>query len=123
MLPRPTNPKHRVIVRIFKLYIVFALSGIIHLNASLMFGRNNKPFSGQFLFFFLQAIGVSMQLFFQAVFISNINMGLHLRQLTNIFLCCVWVFFTFPLLFDDFTRCGFWRYQSQQDKKRSTFRV
>ncbi|KAK4961085.1 hypothetical protein LTR10_001575 [Elasticomyces elasticus] len=96
------------------LFIAFFLSGCLHAAGSYTQLGDTRPLLGPFQFFMLQAIGILAQTLATQ---QMKKMGLLqscpklLCQATNFVLVHVWLYYTAPLLVDDFARGGVWLFE------------
>ena len=103
--------------RIMQLMIAFGLSGLLHASASHMsFSlRPTYPLAGPIPFFLLQALGIFLQATAVKVlhdrFPHTKSLSRPIRRATNAAVTVVFLYFTGPLLADDFARCGLWLYE------------
>ncbi|KAJ9608487.1 hypothetical protein H2200_007475 [Cladophialophora chaetospira] len=103
--------------RALQLLIAFGLSGSIHaLGSYTTFSlQQSHPLSGPLVFFLLQGFGTILQT--SAVKLLNNKFSwtkrtpLSVRQTGNLLFVLVWLYFTGPLLADDFARIGIWLYE------------
>ncbi|KIW73879.1 hypothetical protein PV04_01961 [Phialophora macrospora] len=110
------NPRGKA-ARVMQLLIAFSLSGSIHaLGSYTTFSlQPSQPLSGPFLFFLLQALGIFLQT--SAVNLMDIRLSwtkstpLAVRQTVNLVFVLTWLYFTGPLLANDFARCGIWLFE------------
>ncbi|KAI9762628.1 MAG: hypothetical protein M4579_000246 [Chaenotheca gracillima] len=100
--------------RTLQLLIAFSLSGFIHACGSYTSIPPTNPFTGPFLFFFLQAFGITAQV---ALSVGLKRAGITpqlpktIRQAGNFIFVFTWLFFVAPLLTDDFARSGVWLFE------------
>ena len=100
--------------KILQLVIAFSLSGCLHACASFVQPGRTHPLSGAFLFFFLQSIGIITQMLLSQ---KLEQMGLVerapkiIRQATNFAFAHLWLYFTGPLICDDFAAGGIWLFE------------
>ncbi|GIZ46039.1 hypothetical protein CKM354_000918100 [Cercospora kikuchii] len=99
--------------RLIGLWLAFALSGLLHASGSTTQLGDTRPIRGPFAFFLSQALGMTVQTFFaqkvQQHFTSHLPRPL--RQFGNLSFVIVWMYFTAPLLVDDFAKGGVWLYE------------
>ncbi|KAL6245445.1 hypothetical protein RBB50_007444 [Rhinocladiella similis] len=103
--------------RVIQLLVAFGLSGSIHAAGSYTTFSivPSRPFSGPLLFFLSQGLGV----FLQSLFVKSVykyvpqakSLPRTVRQTGNLLYVMVYLFFTGPLLADDFARCGLWLFE------------
>ena len=101
--------------RIITVLIAFAISGSIHAAASYTAFLPSRPLSGPFTFFMLQGLGVLGQPAFLKFVSANIydtrTLPSWLRRCGNGLFVAGWLFWTGPLLANDFARCGIWLFE------------
>ncbi|KIW45485.1 uncharacterized protein PV06_03872 [Exophiala oligosperma] len=103
--------------RMIQLLVAFGLSGSIHAAGSYTTFSiiPSRPFSGPLLFFLSQGIGIYLQsLSVKAVYkyVPHAErVPLAVREVGNLLYVMVYLFFTGPLLADDFARCGLWLFE------------
>lgn len=96
------------------LFVAFTLSGCLHACGSYTQLGDTRPLMGPFRFFVLQAIGIVLQM---TVTQRLKKMGIIdktpklIRQLLNFLFVNTWMYFTAPLLVDDFAKGGVWLYE------------
>lgn len=103
--------------RVLQLSIAFGLSGSIHaLGSYTTFSlQQGHPISGPLSFFLLQGIGILLQ----TSTVKWLNSSLAwtkrapapIRQTLNLLFVLVWLYFTGPLLANDFARIGIWLFE------------
>ncbi|KAI9661688.1 MAG: hypothetical protein M1821_008926 [Bathelium mastoideum] len=97
-----------------QLVIAFALSGCLHGCGSFTQHGGSSPFSGPFVFFMLQAFGITVQMLIRNT-LKRIGLVERvpkvLRQTVNFVLIHAWLYFTAPLICDDFARGGIWLFE------------
>ena len=100
--------------RAVQMLTAFFLSGCIHASASYTSfppnGNVSRPISGPLAFFLLQAIGILVQSWIARAMNSKSFPGM-VRRVGNALFAVVWLYFTGPLLADDFARCGVWLFE------------
>ncbi|EXJ73013.1 uncharacterized protein A1O5_04162 [Cladophialophora psammophila CBS 110553] len=110
------NPRGQA-ARTIQLLMAFTLSGSIHASAShtafsLVVSR---PFSGALLYFFLQGVGILVQSFVVKLLQRHVpwvkKLPLAVRQTVNALVVVTYLYFTGPLLVNDFAACGLWLYE------------
>ena len=95
--------------RTIQLFTAFICSGFLHASGSYTSIGETRPLKGPFLFFFLQPIGIIMQMMVSK---SMRNAGITgrvprlARRLTNFAFVHVWMYWTAPLLIEDFAKGG-----------------
>ncbi|EMC97175.1 hypothetical protein BAUCODRAFT_441546 [Baudoinia panamericana UAMH 10762] len=106
--------KRSTIGRLLSLFIAFFLSGCLHACGSYTQLGETRPVLGPMRFFILQAVGISMQtLGVQQLKRAGIieRCPKALCQLTNLVVVHVWLYYTAPLLVDDFAKGGVWLFE------------
>jgi hypothetical protein len=99
------------------LLIAFSLSGSIHaLGSYTSFSvQQSRPLSGPFLFFLMQGLGSFLHTAAVRLLHNNLKWTKILPQIigqaANVVVVVVWLYFTGPLLADDFARCGIWLFE------------
>ena len=107
-------PQRSVSGKTATLLIVFACSGIVHAFGSMNMYPETKPWSGPFLFFMLQAVGVLLE--------SVLTYGLEttgitqrtpqtIKKIVMVIWLATWIYYTGPVLIDDFSRGGVWLFE------------
>ena len=108
------SPKSQT-ARFLSVLVAFAISGAIHAGASYTTFADSKPLSGPLAFFLLQALGVLGQACFTQQFTHKVydirKLPAWLRRLGNGLFVLTWLYFTGPLLADDFARCQIWLFE------------
>jgi hypothetical protein len=110
------NPRGKA-ARVVQLLIAFSLSGSIHaLGSYTTFSlQQSHPLSGPLLFFLLQGLGIFLQTSAVNLMDTHLSwpksMPLAVRQAVNLVFVLTWLYFTGPLLADDFARCGIWLFE------------
>lgn len=100
--------------RTIALFSAFFLSGCLHFCGSYTQLGDTRPFLGPMMFFLWQAVGIfgqtllSEQLKKAGIVAKTPKL---IRQLTNLAFTIVWLYFTAPLLADDFAKGGVWLYE------------
>ncbi|EXJ94993.1 hypothetical protein A1O1_00111 [Capronia coronata CBS 617.96] len=103
--------------RATQVLIGFLLSGLIHAAGSYTsFSlKPSHPISGPLVFFFSQGVGVLLQQFLAKILRICIPQTKSLpplaRQLAKLVFVVLYLYFTGPLLADDFARCGVWLFE------------
>lgn len=106
--------KRSTLGRAFGLFIAFFLSGCLHACGSYTQQGDTRPILGPMRFFLLQACGIIAQ--------TLATQGLKrigvidrcpklICQLGNFVLVHVWLYYTAPLLVDDFAKGGVWLFE------------
>ncbi|EME82102.1 uncharacterized protein MYCFIDRAFT_29490 [Pseudocercospora fijiensis CIRAD86] len=107
-------PKRSEKGKILGLGIAFFFSGFLHACGSFTQLGNTRPGLGPFMFFQWQTVGVVGQMFV-AKKLKNAGvtdqMPKGIRQMTNFLVTIVWMYWTAPLLVDDFAKGGVWLYE------------
>ena len=97
-----------------KLCVAFTLSGCLHACGSYTQLGDTRPLRGPFTFFILQIFGVSFQLATTSL-LTRIGVSKRcpkwLRRTVNFTYVHVWLYYTAPLLVDDFARGGIWLFE------------
>ncbi|KIW25020.1 uncharacterized protein PV07_10696 [Cladophialophora immunda] len=105
------------VARVVRLLVAFTLSGSIHASASYTtFSLNGShPFSGPLLFFFLQGIGILLQSFIVKLLHRNApwvkDLPSAVGQTVNVLFVVSYLYFTGPLLANDFANSGVWLFE------------
>ena len=105
------------VARVLQLLVAFALSGSIHAFGSYSgFSlQPSRPVSGSFTFFLLQGVGIFLQSSVVDLLSSHVPSSKYaspgVRGGLNLLFVVVWLYFTGPLLADDFARCGIWLFE------------
>lgn len=100
--------------KFLKLCVAFSLSGCLHACGSYTQIGETRPLRGPLLFFVLQILGISFQLFATSLLAK---MGVRdssprwLRRTINVVYVHVWLYHTAPLLVDDFAKGGIWLFE------------
>ncbi|KAK5062843.1 hypothetical protein LTR84_004918 [Exophiala bonariae] len=103
--------------RIIQLLIAFGLSGSIHAAASFTSFSvvGTHPLSGPLSFFLLQSLGVFIQTlatkFLHKAFSWMKSMPRVVGRTTNVLVTLTFLYFTGPLLANDFARSGIWLFE------------
>lgn len=95
-------------------WVAFFLSGVLHATGSYTQLGETYPLTGQMMFFMMQALGITVQttlvqLLKSAGVMQNIPKSL--RRTANLGITVAWLYFTAPLLVDDFARGGIWLFE------------
>ncbi|KAI9807363.1 MAG: hypothetical protein M1833_000106 [Piccolia ochrophora] len=100
--------------KMLQVMIAFAISGSLHACGSYTQLPTTRPITGPFLFFFIQSFGIIGQ----TALVSLLKRyGMRdrcpksLRLVGNFVFALVWLYFTAPLLTDDFARGGIWLFE------------
>lgn len=96
------------------LVIAFFLSGCLHACGSYTQLGDTRPLRGPFMFFQWQTVGVVGQMVLakqmeRAGVLER--MPTWIRQMTNFVVTIVWLYWTAPLLVDDFAKGGVWLFE------------
>ncbi|KAK5415470.1 hypothetical protein LTR06_003520 [Exophiala xenobiotica] len=103
--------------RVIQLLVAFGLSGSIHAAGSYTTFSivPSRPFSGPMLFFLTQATGSLVQSFMVKSLYKYATQAKSLpratKQTANLLFVLGFLYFTGPLLADDFARCGLWLFE------------
>lgn len=95
-------------------WIAFFLSGVLHASGSHTQLGETFPLSGPMLFFMLQALAVTVQAALVQLLKSagvTQHVPKRLRRAANLAIVAGWMYFTAPLLVDDFARGGIWLFE------------
>ncbi|KIW16334.1 hypothetical protein PV08_06385 [Exophiala spinifera] len=117
IIERTGIDKRGNLARVIQLLVAFGLSGSIHAAGSYTTFSiiPTRPFSGPLLFFLSQGFGVLLQsLFVNSVFkyVPHAkSLPPAIRHTGNVLYVMAYLFFTGPLLADDFARCGLWLFE------------
>ncbi|KAJ5995005.1 hypothetical protein N7481_001982 [Penicillium waksmanii] len=108
----PTNLAQNVqLKRIIHIVVSFSLSGFIHACGSYTQFTATRPFSGPFLFFFMQSVGVIGEYIFKTVVFPKLSLPTppkNLRRAGNAIFVLSWLLFSGARIADDFARGGLW---------------
>lgn len=100
--------------KILQLFVAFSLSGALHACGSYTMLSPTQPIRGPFLFFFLQTWGIVAQMLVSKILkqygVTERTPKL-VRQTVNFAYVQVWLYYTAPLLVDDFARGGIWLFE------------
>ena len=103
--------KRSVGAKMLSLFLAFVCSGSLHAAGSFTSWPRSYPLSGSFMFFMLQAVGIIAE----TVILSNIkSSGVQnflpqwFRRGIHFTVLMAWMYYTSPLLVDDFSRAGLW---------------
>ncbi|KAI9818423.1 MAG: hypothetical protein M1827_000482 [Pycnora praestabilis] len=107
----PTTLKAKAL----QIFVAFALSGTLHACGSYTtFSNTTHPLTGSFTFFILQPIGIIAQMLASRL-LKMYGIAPHIpnrvRQVGNFVVVHVWLYYTAPLLVDDFARGGIWLFE------------
>jgi hypothetical protein len=95
-------------------WVAFFLSGLLHASGSYTQLGDTYPLTGQLAFFLMQALGVTVQTgvcFWLASKGVTQRIPRVVRRAANLGIVAVWLYFTSPLLVDDFARGGIWLFE------------
>ncbi|TKA78036.1 hypothetical protein B0A55_02114 [Friedmanniomyces simplex] len=106
--------KHSTSGKALSLFTAFFLSGCLHASGSYTQLGDTRPLLGPMRFFLLQAVGilvqtVSTQQLKRAGVVDKCPKIF--RQATNFVLVHIWLYYTAPLLVDDFATGGVWLFE------------
>lgn len=100
--------------RAISLFVAFFLSGCLHACGSYTQLGDTRPLLGPMRFFLLQAVGILMQTTATA-WLEKVGFLERLprvvKQAANFVIVHIWLYYTAPLLVDDFARGGVWLYE------------
>lgn len=102
------NPHVR---RITHVVVAFSLSGFVHACGSYTQLADTHPFSGPFLFFFMQSFAVLAENTFKSFIYPKLPLSgtpRWLRRSANFVFVFVWLLFSGAFIADDFARGGLW---------------
>jgi len=95
-------------------WMAFFLSGVLHASGSYTQLGDTHPFTGPMAFFMLQALGVTVQMTLVQL-LKSAGVTQHvpksIRRIANLVITIGWLYFTAPLLVDDFARGGIWLFE------------
>ncbi|KAK3713891.1 hypothetical protein LTR37_008141 [Vermiconidia calcicola] len=96
------------------LFVAFFLSACLHACGSFTLLGQTRPLMGPFRFFLLQPIGIAVQM----LAVSQLSkLGITqrtpkmLKRTVNFLVVHTWLYFTGPLLLDDFAKGGVWLFE------------
>jgi hypothetical protein len=95
-------------------WVAFFLSGVLHATGSHTQLGDTYPLTGPMMFFMMQALGVTVQTtLVQLLKSAGVTQRVPktIRRISNLVITLVWMFFTAPLLVDDFARGGIWLFE------------
>ncbi|CAK3939945.1 Hypothetical predicted protein [Lecanosticta acicola] len=108
LLAHLSIPKTSQKGKLLSLFIAFALSGSLHACGSHTQLGATRPLRGPCCFFLLQPLGILAQ----TLLLPYLPKKPHfLVRVYNFLFVMVWMYFTAPLLVDDFARGGVWLYE------------
>lgn len=95
-------------------WVAFFLSGVLHATGSHTQLGDTYPLTGSMMFFMMQALGVTVQTTLVQL-LKSAGVTQHvpktIRRTANLVITLVWMYFTAPLLVDDFARGGIWLFE------------
>ncbi|KAI5365382.1 putative Wax synthase domain-containing protein [Septoria linicola] len=100
--------------KLIGLFVAFTLSGCLHACGSYTQLGETRPILGPFRFFITQAVGIVVQMFAAQQLKArgaSAKIPGFVRQLGNFAFTIVWLYWTAPLLVDDFAKGGVWLYE------------
>lgn len=103
-----------VAAKLVSTWIAFFLSGVLHATGSHTQLGDTYPLTGPMMFFMMQALGVTVQTtLVQALKSAGVTQHVPktIRRTANLVITLVWLYFTAPLLVDDFARGGIWLFE------------
>lgn len=106
--------KRKTTGKVISLLMAFFLSGCLHASGSYTQLGDTRPLLGPMRFFLLQAFGIMLQIIGVEVLKRTGVVGRCpkvVRRFANFVLVHVWLFYTAPLLVDDFARGGIWLFE------------
>jgi hypothetical protein len=95
-------------------WVAFFLSGVLHATGSHTQLGDTYPLTGPMMFFMMQALGVTVQTtLVQLLKSAGVTQRVPkiIRRSANLVITLVWMYFTAPLLVDDFARGGIWLFE------------
>lgn len=97
--------------KLVSLFLAFFLSGCLHACASYTQLGDTRPLLGPMRFFLLQPLGITSQMLLmrelkRATVLEKLPAWL--KQAANFVFVHVWLYYTAPLLMDDFSKGGVW---------------
>lgn len=100
--------------KLISLSVAFFLSGCLHACGSYTQLGDTRPLMGPFRFFVFQAVGIVLQMtvmgYLKKAGVVDMTPKI-IRRLTNFLFVNTWMYFTAPLLADDFAKGGVWLYE------------
>ena len=96
------------------LAVAFGLSGCLHACGSYTQLGDTRPFRGPFSFFAMQAVGIVLQMGIAGQMKSrgiSAKIPFFVSAIGNFAFTIVWMYWTAPLLVDDFAKGGVWLYE------------
>jgi hypothetical protein len=95
--------------RVVQLFTAFFFSGFLHASGSYTSIGETRPLTGSFLFFFLQPLGIMVQIMVvEKLRLKDVPSVL---KAFNFIYTHVWFYYTAPLLIDDFVKSGIYLYE------------
>lgn len=95
--------------KLLSLFTAFFLSGCLHACGSYTQLGSTRPLAGPMRFFLLQALGIAVQSFFLLPRVKRMHR--FVRWGMNLGFTLGWLFYTAPLLVDDFAKGGVWLFE------------
>ena len=95
---------------LLRLVVAFAMSGFVHACACYTLWPDTRSWR-PFLFFMIQPVGIACQKYVAHLLErhrTTIRFSKTTRYTANMFFTIFWLWFTFPLLADEYTRGGVW---------------
>lgn len=106
--------KKSVLGKAISLLVAFFLSGCLHACGSYTQLGDTRPLLGPMRFFLLQAVGILVQTT-AITWLEKVGFLERLprvvKQAANLVIVHIWLYYTAPLLVDDFARGGVWLYE------------
>ena len=100
--------------KVVGLFTSFILSGCLHASGSYTLLGDTRPLMGPMRFFLLQPFAILLQMFL-AQQLSKVGVlqktPKWMKQTASFVFVHIWMYFTAPLLIDDFARGGTWLYE------------
>ena len=94
--------------------VVFTCSGTLHAFGSICMYPETKPWSGPFLFFLLQGLGILLESIlshgFRTTGITQ-RTPQAIRKIVTVIWLTTWAYYTGPVIADDFSRGGVWLFE------------
>jgi hypothetical protein len=104
-------PSSSPVIKFIGPFIAFAISGFLHAGGSLTQPAPTKPWDPP-LFFMLQVPGILLQTTLSSYFKDYISrLPDATRRAGNFAFTFTWLYYTAPILVDDFARGGIWLYE------------
>jgi hypothetical protein len=100
--------------KLFSLFVAFFISGCLHASGSYTQLGDTRPLMGPMRFFMLQFVGIVTQI--QAISLLRNNAifaqtPTAVKRIANFVLVHIWLYYTAPLLMDDFAKGGIWLFE------------